>query len=87
MFLSVSITVRREELYSTASIDISLSPDCGEDTEILFKKADCAMYASKKRGGNTFTVFQDNPENNALYKMKIENGLRSLTNNEQFQLY
>lgn len=84
---SVPFIVGDEEMYSTASLGISLYPECGDNTETLLKKADNAMYLSKNKGGNMFSIFQATEEDNTIHKMKIENGLRSLTNNEDFQLY
>ena len=41
------------------SIGISLFPEHGEDAETLLRKADTAMYASKKAGRGTVTECQD----------------------------
>lgn len=40
-----------------ASIGISIFPDDGDDTEILIKKADTAMYAAKKNGRGNAQFF------------------------------
>ncbi len=41
----------------SASIGISLYPDDGDDTEILLKKADSAMYIAKEQRNNTFRFY------------------------------
>ena len=40
----------------SASIGATVSPDTGNDFETLYKKADKALYSTKKRGKNGFTI-------------------------------
>ena len=40
----------------SASIGAAVSPDTGNDFETLYKKADKALYSTKKRGKNGFTI-------------------------------
>lgn len=56
--LQQSVHWDMHELFVTSSIGISLSPDDTEDPEELMKKADIAMYQSKKRGRNTYQFYQ-----------------------------
>lgn len=41
----------------SASIGISIVPDDGNDFVSLYKKADMALYISKNKGRNTFTIY------------------------------
>ena len=41
----------------TASIGISLAPRDGKDFESLYKKADKALYKTKKHGKNGYTIY------------------------------
>jgi diguanylate cyclase (GGDEF)-like protein len=43
----------------TGSLGISIFPDDGTEFEDLFKKADMAMYHSKRTGKNTFSFYGD----------------------------
>ena len=43
----------------SASVGIALSPKHGKVLEVLYKNADKALYASKEKGKNTFTVYND----------------------------
>lgn len=52
----------------TISIGISLCPENGINSEILMRNADTAMYHAKKKGRNTYQVF--NGEMNALAVMR-----------------
>jgi len=49
--------VEGREIFTSASIGISLYPDDGDDTEILMKKADQAMYCVKQDGRNNHRLF------------------------------
>ena len=42
----------------SASIGVALSPAHGVDAATLYKNADIALYQTKKRGKNGFTIFQ-----------------------------
>lgn len=48
-----------DELQISASIGISITPDDGSDYDVLYKKSDKALYESKRKGKNTFTVYED----------------------------
>ena len=55
--LSKPIYWNMRELFITCSIGISLAPDDGETPKELMKKADVAMYQSKKKGRNTYQLY------------------------------
>ena len=50
--LKKSFKYMGNELYTTASIGISIYPDDGLDMSSLIKNSDIAMYDAKKNGGN-----------------------------------
>lgn len=56
--LQQSVVWNMHEMFVTSSIGISLSPDDSEDPDELLKKADIAMYQSKKKGRNTYQFYQ-----------------------------
>jgi len=49
--------IEGHEIFTSASIGISLYPDDGDDAEILMKKADQAMYCVKQDGRNNHRLF------------------------------
>lgn len=72
----------------TASIGISVYPKDGEDTEILIRNADIAMYKAKESGGNNFVFFTDEMNRHVQRRTMVENQLRSaIANNELDILY
>jgi diguanylate cyclase (GGDEF)-like protein len=66
----------RQELYTTASIGISLYPLDGPNTETLIKHADIAMYQAKKHGRNTFHFYSEAINLRAEERLLLENELR-----------
>ena len=44
----------------TASIGVSISPSDGTDFDTLYEKADLALYQTKQRGKNGFTIYSEN---------------------------
>lgn len=48
--------IGKYNLQFSVSVGIALYPDDGDDAATLIKKADVAMYRSKRRGGDTFEL-------------------------------
>ncbi|MEG1725748.1 MAG: GGDEF domain-containing protein, partial [Anaerovoracaceae bacterium] len=44
----------------SCSIGVAIHPDDGDDFATLFKKADSALYFSKRNGKNRFTIYSEN---------------------------
>ena len=51
-----NITIDAGECEISASIGAAVAPEAGNDFETLYKKADKALYATKKRGKNGFKI-------------------------------
>lgn len=49
---------KKPGFHVSSSIGISVYPDHGMDYEELFRKADMALYETKKAGKNGYTIFQ-----------------------------
>lgn len=75
--------VKGQEFFISASAGISVYPNDGEKADILIKNADMAMYASKNKGKNQYTLCSPTMKADVLKKMKLTNGLyRALERNE-----
>ncbi len=61
---SLVLALHREFIHDTkrcrvsSSIGIAMGPEAGTDFETLYKNADFALYQTKKRGKNGFTMYQ-----------------------------
>ena len=64
------------EVYTSASIGITISPLDGEDVNTLLKNADMAMYEAKDRGRNTFQFFTSQMTDRARQFMEIDKDMR-----------
>jgi EAL domain-containing protein (putative c-di-GMP-specific phosphodiesterase class I) len=75
--------VKGQEFFLTASAGIAIYPADGEDADTLIKNADLAMYASKEKGKNQYTICSPVMKEAVLQKTKLTNSLyRALENNE-----
>jgi diguanylate cyclase (GGDEF)-like protein len=54
---SQPMTIGEHELVVTASIGITLFPNDGNDTDVLIRHADRAMYKAKQQGRDTYRFF------------------------------
>lgn len=75
------------DLYTTASIGISIFPEHGEDYEFLLKNADTATFEAKSNGRNTFQFYKPQMNHHLEKVLLIENHLRRAIHNNEFELY
>ncbi|MRR36557.1 diguanylate cyclase, partial [bacterium] len=74
------------DVYTTASIGISIYPDDGRDAETLLKCADMAMYAAKEAGRNGYHFHSEEMNRKAHERMELEMSLRQALEREEFFL-
>lgn len=76
-----------DAIYMSASIGISIAPIHGNTAEKLISHADIAMYQAKKRGKNTFVIYDDKLNSQPAYRLKVRTQLNIALEQEQFELY
>lgn len=80
--------IDQNDIFMTASIGIALYPQDGDNSEVLIKAADMAMYGAKIKGKNRHLFFEPIHGDFASETLIIENGLRkAIGNNELFLVY
>jgi len=79
--------VGEQEIFTGASIGISLFPHDGDDPESLIRNAETAMYRAKDRGRNNYQLFAAEMNEQITRRLFLENNLRKAVQEEQFQLY
>jgi diguanylate cyclase (GGDEF)-like protein len=83
--ISQSYQIKRHKItFLTVSIGIVIIPNSGADRETTVKNADMAMYESKSRGKNQYQFFSKEMPEISLRRIKIENNLQGLVNNQNF---
>jgi diguanylate cyclase (GGDEF)-like protein/PAS domain S-box-containing protein len=72
---------------TTASIGISVFPSDGEESDVLMKNADVAMYQAKENGRNAYHFHDESMNAAALARTDLENGLRRGLARNEFLLH
>lgn len=75
-----------EQVYVSASIGISRSPDDAGDVEGLLKNVDHALYAAKDAGRNRFHHYTPALQAQALARVRLANDLRGALAGGQFHV-
>ncbi|WP_379130134.1 EAL domain-containing protein [Paenibacillus sp. sgz500958] len=79
-------SIEGNELYVTASVGISLTPNHGKDRSSLMKAADTALYMSKDSGKNKLSVFDQEMNRHQLRRMSLEKDLRKALARSEFMV-
>lgn len=85
--LAEPFQLNNELVYISASIGISSFPEDGQDTEMLLKNADQAMYAAKELGRNRYQYFKRTMQEAAISRRRMTNDLRLAISEQQFTLH
>ncbi|WP_150049453.1 EAL domain-containing protein [Methylomonas rhizoryzae] len=73
--------------YISVSIGITVFPDDGQTSELLFKQADQAMYAAKKQGRNRFCFFTASLQHEADQRLQLTRDLHAAIDTRQFEVH
>ena len=79
--------IKNYTIHVGASIGVSLSPDHGETFEESLKYSDIAMYYSKRRGGNVYTLYDTSMGEELLKKTLLEKDLRIALENADIEVH
>jgi diguanylate cyclase (GGDEF)-like protein len=79
--------IETKTVFVGASIGLALAPDDGVETEALLKKADLALYKSKAKGRNVYSLFdpQMMVETDALHKLEAD--MRAGLSRSEFEVH
>ena len=84
--LAPAFVLQGREFFVSASIGIAFYPQDGEQSSILLKNADTAMYHAKASGKATFQFYQSDMNARALERLALENDLRRAVQEQAFEL-
>lgn len=85
--LMLPLEIDGQEIFTTASIGISLYPKDGTDQEALLKNADTAMYRVKASGHNAYRFYTEDMNVRSVEKLKLEADLRRALERGEFLLH
>ncbi|TWT07948.1 EAL domain-containing protein [Planococcus sp. CPCC 101016] len=85
--LTTPFEVLDHSLTTSVSMGIAFSSGAQETVDSLIKKADAAMYCTKKYKIHAYTVYSQELDQQAAYKMNIERELKSAISNQQLALH
>jgi diguanylate cyclase (GGDEF)-like protein/PAS domain S-box-containing protein len=71
----------------TASIGIAISKGTEKSLQELIRNADTAMYHTKKSKKNSYTIYSEEMDLKASYKLTIERDLKFAIDNHELELY
>ena len=76
-----------QEMFITASLGISLSPDDGTDGQTVLKNAAAALDRAKQQGGGHYQFYTADMNAAALRQLSLENNLHRALEHEEFIVY
>jgi len=85
--LDCDISIDNKHVYTSASIGIAVFPSDGDETSILFKNADTAMYSAKYNGKGKYCFFNKSMSDVVARRVQIEKGLRSAIDNNELEIH
>ncbi|MFH1034448.1 MAG: PAS domain S-box protein [Pseudomonadota bacterium] len=85
--LEASFLLKGHELFTTASLGITLYPDDARDRESLLKNADLAMYRAKDQGRNNYQLFTPDMNAQVMQRLSLESRLRRALEKQELRVH
>lgn len=85
--LTRPLNLAGHEVVITPTIGIAVFPEDGNNSEVLFRNADTAMYAAKRNGKNQFQFYNKAMNVNARERLTMESQLRNALEHEELALH
>lgn len=85
--MSKPFIIQGFEIFSGASIGITLLPEDADNAKELLRLADLAMYKAKENGRNQFHYFAKSMQQQVNRRVELEHRLRHAIKNQELSLY
>ncbi|MDH3978902.1 MAG: EAL domain-containing protein [Gammaproteobacteria bacterium] len=85
--LSIPFALDGRELFLGASIGITGYPEDGDESDVLLRNADAAMYRAKEAGRNTYRFFTPEMNIQLLQRLEMESHLRYAVSKKELSLH
>ncbi|MAD47580.1 MAG: hypothetical protein CMI02_16545 [Oceanospirillaceae bacterium] len=80
------IRIKGQDMVTTVSIGITMTPEDSTDANTLMKNADLAMYRAKELGRNNFQFFSEDMNHSILEHLSLEKEIGEAISRNQFSL-
>lgn len=85
--LSEPFALNDGEIFSSCSVGVAIYPDHATCADTLLKNADMAMTSAKRAGKNTFRDHNEDMDEEAQNRFRIESQMRGALERHEFQLF
>src|ERR1700686_4716366 len=85
--LNAPLEIDQHNLRVTASIGVTTYPEDGQETAMLIKNADLAMYQAKENGRNNYQFFEKDMNVRALERQSVEENLGFALDREELVMH
>ena len=80
-------TIEGTEFHLGVSVGVAVYPEAGITPEELLKNADLAMYESKRRGKNRYSIFAPHLNEQAQRRITLDRDIRHSLTNDKFEVF
>jgi diguanylate cyclase (GGDEF)-like protein len=84
--LAKPIRVKGQDIITSVSIGITMTPEDSTDINTLMKNADLAMYSAKEHGRNNYQFFSEEMNHSILEHLALEKEISEALQRDQFRL-
>ncbi len=85
--MEIPFVVEEHSLHLTLSAGVSIFPDDGDNSEILIRNADTAMYRAKDDGRNTYHFYTKEMTEKSLQHIVMSKNIRKGLENNEFVVF
>ncbi|WP_342806280.1 EAL domain-containing protein [Alteromonas sp. M12] len=85
--MAIPHVINGKEISVGLSIGIGIFPNDGEDSHILMKSADSAMFHAKASGRNCYQFFKQSMHSDAKLRSEIETRIKRALLQDEFEVY
>ncbi|SHM56770.1 EAL domain-containing protein [Gracilibacillus kekensis] len=78
--------IQNQEIFTSASIGVSIYPDNGGDFDELSRRADMAMYKAKENGKSQMEMYTSDVDSQTTKRFLLENRMRKALDNKELIL-
>ncbi|CAA0110894.1 putative bifunctional diguanylate cyclase/phosphodiesterase [Zhongshania aliphaticivorans] len=79
--------VNHHEVNISASLGLCKYPEDGDDSTVLMRRAEAAMFSAKEKGGDRFSFYEEGMSSETELRLEMEQHLRHAIERDEFKLH